>query len=139
MIERVVVDSNVLIAIDRGDRDAWRRLKLLVDLLFQHVEGGRNLAGLDPLLQRSKGLLQAGLLFGRRGRQGRGNAWRRRTAGPLRLQLLTGPPFGAEHADRGIHDLRLCFVDAVGAAGKIEHTVHLAIRPHLRHAAPAQA
>jgi len=31
MIERVVVDSNVLIAIDRGDRDTWRRLKLLVD------------------------------------------------------------------------------------------------------------
>lgn len=31
MIERVVIDSNVLIAIDRGDRDAWRRLKRLVE------------------------------------------------------------------------------------------------------------
>lgn len=31
MIERFVIDANVLIAIDRGDRDAWRRLKLLVE------------------------------------------------------------------------------------------------------------
>lgn len=31
MIERVVIDSNVLIAIDRGDRDTWRRLKRLVE------------------------------------------------------------------------------------------------------------
>ena len=31
MIERVVIDSNVLITIDRGDRDAWHRLKRLVE------------------------------------------------------------------------------------------------------------
>lgn len=31
MIDRVVIDSNVLIAIDRGDRDAWYRLKRLVE------------------------------------------------------------------------------------------------------------
>jgi hypothetical protein len=31
MIERVVIDSNVLIAIDRGDRETWLRLKRLTE------------------------------------------------------------------------------------------------------------